>query len=57
MKIRLATEKEVKRLSQIVSKNYSPLYGKLAYKEILAMFKNYVMKPTYFVAEDEGKIK
>lgn len=57
MKIRLATEKEAKKLSQIVSKNYSPLYGKLAYKEILAMFKNYVIKPKYFVAEEKGEIK
>ena len=28
-----------------------------AYKEILAMFKNYVIKPIYYVAEDKWEIK
>lgn len=56
MKIRRARESDALALSKIVGMNYSKKYGKRAKLEIEAMFKNYVYKPEYFVAEHNGKI-
>ncbi|PJA48874.1 MAG: hypothetical protein CO170_01250 [candidate division SR1 bacterium CG_4_9_14_3_um_filter_40_9] len=48
---------EEKKLSLIVKKNYSPFYAGLACKEIGAAFKDFPIKPKYFVAEEKGEIR
>jgi N-acetylglutamate synthase-like GNAT family acetyltransferase len=56
MKIRRIKESEAAAASKIVGINYSREYQKRSKKEIEAMFRNYVYKPEYLVAEDNGKI-
>lgn len=56
MKIRLLKKNEVKEAAMIVGKNYSKEYKRLATLELKEMFHKAYSTPTYFVAEDKGKI-
>ena len=56
MKIRKATKKDLKEMFEIIKLN-SPNYQKnLAENEIKEMFSKALIKPIYFVVEDNGKI-
>ena len=55
MKIRILKESDIQQASKIVGLNYSKKYEKTSFMEMEAMFKNYVIKPQYLVAEDKGK--
>ena len=56
MKIRLIKEKEALNAAKIVGINYSKEYQRRSKLEIEAMFRNYVYKPKFFVAEENGEI-
>ncbi len=56
MNIRLLRKKEVNQATEIVSQNYSKEDARIARRELMAMFKNYALKPTYLVAEDKGTV-
>ncbi|NPE26990.1 GNAT family N-acetyltransferase [Methanococcoides sp. SA1] len=56
MKIRKATKRDVEKMVEIISIN-SPKYPKkLATKEIREMFSKSLIKPTYLLLEDKGRI-
>lgn len=56
MKIRLLQEKDIPDATKIIGENYDPEDEALAKKELEAMFKNHTSKPTYLVAEKDGKV-
>lgn len=56
MKIRTLKECDIEQASKIVGKNYSKKYEKMSFMEMEAMYKNYVIKPKYVVAEEKGEI-
>lgn len=56
MKIRTIKPNDIKKASKIVGQNYSKRYERMSFKEMQAMFKNYVVKPHYIVAEEKGEI-
>lgn len=56
MKLRPLKPKDIKNASRIIGQNYSEKYERMSFKEMEAMFKNYVAKPEYIVAEEKGAI-
>lgn len=56
MKLRPLQPRDLKKASKIVGQNYSKKFEKASFKEMEAMFKNYVAKPHYIVAEDKDEI-
>ncbi|MFH1662291.1 MAG: hypothetical protein ABIA02_04305 [Candidatus Falkowbacteria bacterium] len=56
MKIRKATKKDISQMMGIIRLN-SPKYPKtLARNELNEMFSKSLLRPTYFVVEEKGKI-
>ncbi len=56
MKIRLLQEKDIPDATKIIGENYDSECEMLAKEELEAMFKNHTSKPTYLVAEKDGKV-
>ena len=56
MKIRKATKKDISQMMEIIKLNNSWYSLDLALKEIKEMFSKALIKPTYFVVEDKGKV-
>lgn len=56
MKLRALKPSDIKKASKVVGENYSKKDEDLSYKEMEAMFKNYVLKPQYIIAEEKGEI-
>jgi len=56
MKIRLLQKKDVKACAAIVGKNYNKKEERSAALELRDMFGSGQCAPTYFVAEEKGKI-
>ena len=56
MKIRLLKKEDIKPAVIIVGKNHTKKHEKIAQAELVDMFQKGPIRPTYFVAEDEGKI-
>ncbi len=56
MKIRLLKKSDIKQAAEIVGKNYSKKWDKVAARELGEMFGKSVVKPNYVVAEENGKI-
>lgn len=56
MKIRKATLKDIPRMFEIIKINNPKYPKKLAFQELNEMFSDSLLKPTYIVVEDKGKI-
>ncbi len=56
MDIRLLQRKDIQKAATIVGKNYSKKWQLSATRELAVMFDRSVGTPTYFVAEENGKI-
>jgi len=56
MKIRVLKLCDIGPSSEIVGLNYSKKDERMSFREMEAMFKNYVIKPQYMVAEEKGEI-
>ncbi len=56
MLIRKLRKNEVNSAARLVGLNYSKKDQQVARRELIAMFKNYALKPTYLVAEEKGEI-
>ena len=56
MKIRLLKKTDIKAAAAIVGQNYSKIYEGRAVLELGEMFGCSPIRPTFFVAEDQGKI-
>ena len=56
MKIRKMKPGDIRTASKIVGLNYTKEYQRSSRTEMEAMFKKYVIRPQYIVAEDNGKI-
>jgi ribosomal protein S18 acetylase RimI-like enzyme len=56
MKIRLLQKSDIDQAAAIVGRNYSKKYEKSSHLELSDMFDAGVIKPTYFVAEEDDKI-
>ena len=56
MKFRKATKRDVSQMLEIIKINNPKYSKKMALKEINEMFSDSLIRPTYIVAEDKGKI-
>lgn len=56
MKIRTIKPGDIEKASKIVGQNYSKKFERMSFMEMEAMFKNYVVRPQYVVAEEKGEI-
>ena len=56
MKLRLLEKKDIKECGKIVRKNYDVHDEKLVIAEMKDMWSKGSFRPTYFVAEEKGKI-
>jgi len=56
MKFRKARKKDISQMFEILKMNNKKYPKKLALRELNEMFSNSLLKPTYIVAEDKGKI-
>ena len=56
MKFRKAKKKDIPQMFEIIKINNPNYPKKLALKELQEMFSDSLLKPTYIIAEDKGKI-
>jgi len=56
MKFRKARKKDVSQMFKIIKMNNKTYPKKLALRELNEMFSDSLLKPTYIVVEDKGKI-
>ncbi len=55
-RIRLMRKADIPTIVGIVEQNYQSATAKLARKELAAMFKPALIRPTYIVATDKGRV-
>lgn len=56
MKFRKARKKDISQMFEIIKMNNKTYPKKLALRELKEMFSDSLLRPTYIVAEDKGKI-
>lgn len=56
MKFRKARKKDISQMFEIIKMNNKTYPKKLALRELNEMFSDSLLRPTYIVAEDKGKI-
>jgi predicted N-acetyltransferase YhbS len=56
MKIRTLKPGDIKAAAKIVGQNYNKTYERLARRELVGMFKNMMLGPSYLVVEEKGQV-